>query len=259
MKILTANIAHGLKFGEFSTVGESTLQSLAQELKADVVCLQEVDSIKERSSRLDQIEILRIHGGFEFAYFFPALVGEPGEREAFRMPSSAEVKSPPENSYGIGILSRFPINDVQTMQLSGSRLSLPMPFLVDGKNRWRMIPDEPRIAARVTVESPLGEIDIVTTHLSFIPSRAVSQLLALRQFVQTKPIIFAGDFNLSPGLTKRLTKLNHAVFRPTYPKLQPRAQLDHILISNSLTCFDSGTLELSISDHLALFAEVTKK
>jgi endonuclease/exonuclease/phosphatase family metal-dependent hydrolase len=259
LKILTANIAHGLKFGEFSIVGEDALQSLAQELKADVVCLQEVDFIKERSSMLDQIEILRIYGGFEFAYFFPALVGEPGDREVFRIPTSSEVKTPPENSYGIGILSRFPINDVQTMQLSGSRLSLPMPFLVDGKNRWRMIPDEPRIAARVTVESPQGEIDIVTTHLSFIPSRAISQLLALRHLVRTKPTIFAGDFNLAPGITKTLTQLNHAVLSPTYPKLQPRAQLDHILISNTLTSIDSGALELPISDHLALFAEVSKK
>ena len=235
------------------------MQSLAQELKADVVCLQEVDFMKERSSMLDQIEILSIYGGFEFAHFFPALVGEPGARESFRMPTSSEVKTPPGNSYGIGILSRFPISDVQTMQLSGSRLSLPMPCLIDGKNRWRMIPDEPRIAARVTVESDQGEIDIVTTHLSFIPSRAISQLLALRQFVGTKPTIFAGDFNLAPGLTKTLMQLNHAVLSPTYPKLQPRAQLDHILISNTLTISDSGTLELSISDHLALFAEVTRK
>lgn len=259
MKILTANIAHGLKFGEFSIVGREVLQSLAQELNADVVCLQEVDFMKERSSMLDQIEILRIYGGFEFSHFFPALVGDPGNREAFRLPTSAEINSPPSNSYGIGILSRFPINDIHTMQLSGSRLSLPMPFMVDGRNRWRMIPDEPRIAACITVESPMGEIDVVTTHLSFIPSRAISQLLALRQFIQRKPIIFAGDFNLAPGLTRRLTQLNHAVLSPTYPKLQPRAQLDHILLSSTLMCVNSGTKDLSISDHLALFAEVSKK
>lgn len=259
VKILTANIAHGLRFGEFGIVDEKSLISVAQELNADVVCLQEVDYQKARSSGLDQMEVLRVHGNFSYARFFPALIGEPGDRSSFRMPTVGEIENPPVDSYGVGILSRFPITDVKTVQLSGSRLSLPMPFVVNGRTRWRAIPDEPRIAVRVTIDSPIGSIDVVTTHLSFIPTRAMSQLLLLKQLLQAGPAILAGDLNLSPSITKRITKFEHAVLATTYPKPQPRAQLDHILISEHLICKQSGITELSISDHFAAFAVVAKK
>jgi endonuclease/exonuclease/phosphatase family metal-dependent hydrolase len=259
VKILTANIAHGLRFGEFSIVDEKSLISVAREFDADVVCLQEVDYKKERSSNLDQMEILRVHGNFPYARFFPALIGEPGDRSSFRMPTADEVASPPANSYGLGILSRYPITEVKTLQLSGSRLALPMPFIVDGRTRWRAVPDEPRIAVRVTIDSPLGSVDVVTTHLSFIQTRAMSQLLLLKQLLQARPAILAGDLNLSPSISKRITKFEHAVLAPTYPKPQPRAQLDHILISEHFLCNQSGATELSISDHFAAFADLSRK
>lgn len=258
MKLLTANIAHGLRFGEFSTVEESALKTLALELDADVVCLQEVDFKKERSSSLDQIDVLKTHGNFVAGKFFPALIGEPGQRLAFRMPTKSEIESPPADSYGIGILSRYPVLEVETIQLSGSRLSLPMPFMIDSRTRWRAIPDEPRILVRITLDSPLGEVDVVTTHLSFIPTRAISQLISSRQLVKSRPYILAGDLNLAPAVTRRILGLQHAVLEPTYPKLKPRAQLDHILLSKELLCVDAGVKALSISDHLAVYAEVSR-
>lgn len=259
MKLLTTNIAHGLRFGEFSTVDESALTTLALELDADVVCLQEVDFKKERSSFLDQLEVLKTHGNFLAGKFFPALIGEPGRRSAFRMPNIDEIHAPPSDSYGIGILSRYPIITVETIQLSGSRLSLPMPFMIDGRTRWRAIPDEPRILVSITLNSPLGEVDVVTTHLSFIPTRAITQLFTSRQLIKTRPCILAGDLNLAPALTSRITGLEHAVLAATYPKPEPRAQLDHILLSKELVCVNSGVKELSISDHLALHVEIAKK
>lgn len=259
MKLLTANIAHGLRFGEFSTVEDSALKTLALELDADVVCLQEVDFKKERSSFLNQIEVLKAYGNFMTGKFFPALIGEPGLRSAFRMPTKSEIEVPPADSYGIGILSRYPILDVETIQLSGSRLSLPMPFMINSRTRWRAIPDEPRILVRITVDSPLGEVDVVTTHLSFIPTRAISQLFTSRHLIKARPCILAGDLNLAPRVTSRVTGLQHVVLAPTYPKPRPRAQLDHILISKELVSVNAGVKALSISDHLALVAEVAKR
>lgn len=259
MKVLSANIAHGLRFGEFSTVEESALKLLALELDADIVCLQEVDFKKQRSSFLDQIEVLKTCGSFMSGRFFPALVGEPGVRSAFRMPTMSEIDTPPADSYGIGILSRYPIINVETIQLSASRFSLPMPFMIDGSTRCRMIPDEPRILVRITLNSPLGEVDVVTTHLSFIPTRAITQLKTSRHLEKGRPWILAGDLNLAPGVTSRISGLHHAVLAPTYPKLKPRAQLDHILLSKELQGINAGVKELSISDHLAVFAEVARK
>lgn len=259
MKILTANIAHGLRFGEFSTVGESSIRTLAEELNADVVCLQEVDFKKERSSDIDQVEVLRVNGKFSAARFFPALIGEPGIRSAFRMPTTAELHEPPADAYGIGFLSRFPIVEVKILQMSGSRLSLPMPFMIDNQTRWRAIPDEPRVAARVTLETPLGRIDVVTTHLSFIPSRAIFQLLTIKQLKRNLPMILAGDLNLSPKVSQRIMSFRHAIVTPTYPKPQPRLQLDHILVSDELHSNQASRKEFTISDHFALWADITKK
>lgn len=257
MKVISANIAHGLSLSPLTTVEGETIANLANELDADIVCLQEVDFVKSRSSNVDQTKLLAQAGGFVTARFFPALVGEPGRRADFRMPGEAEVLNSPADSYGVSILSRFPIVGEKFLQVRGSKLSLPMPFVIDERTQWRAIPDEPRIIGVLTLQTPSGVIDVLTTHLSFIPTRAIAQLFELKKLLGAHPVILAGDLNLAPIVTSRITNLSHAVTAPTYPRFRPRAQLDHILVSNHFQVKSSGSLELSVSDHLAVFAELT--
>jgi endonuclease/exonuclease/phosphatase family metal-dependent hydrolase len=117
--------------------------------------------------------------------------------------------------------------------------------------------DEPRVAILAEVDSPLGLIDVVTTHLSYLRP---SNRWQLRRLVRalgepTRPRILLGDLNMGPRPVQRITRLTPAAVGRTFPAERPREQIDHILTGPGLTAVGGHAVRKPMSDHRALVAD----
>jgi len=162
LKVLTYNINHGRNTQDYSNlirVGE-----LIRTYKPDLVAFQEVDSATRRSYGRFQMEQLANLTGLKPVYV-PTLALKEG-------------------SYGLGILSRYPILAVQRLDLPDPDSTGALPLL------------------EIYIEWPAGKtIRFCTTQLdphSFLNRGA--QLAYLRQLLgrSIQPVILAGDFNTDP-------------------------------------------------------------
>lgn len=200
LKVLTYNIHHGQ-----NTKGEIDLQGIANVILAtnpDLVALQEVDSMTERSKGSDQLQELASLTGM-YTYFAKAMDYDGG-------------------AYGTAILSRLPISASERITLPGST----------GK--------EPRVAGIVTIQLPGDSLlQFVSTHLDADddPADRISQATALVQhFTPAKTlVILAGDMNAPPAaketvILKQLFADLTQSSGPTYPADTPNVKLDYIMI-----------------------------
>jgi endonuclease/exonuclease/phosphatase family metal-dependent hydrolase len=197
LRVATYNIRHGR--GMDSVVNLDRTAAVLAQLDADVIGLQEVDRLVERSGRVDQAEALGRSLGMQHAFgaFMPHQGGE----------------------YGMAILSRFPIERVH-------RLALP-----DG--------NEPRVALMVEVELPAGDrIVVINVHFDWVQDDTFrfAQASALRAVLDTLslPYLVVGDFNDVPtsrtlGLLGDLARASQpAVNRQTFPSGAPEREIDYV-------------------------------
>ncbi|MEE8602101.1 endonuclease/exonuclease/phosphatase family protein [Euzebya tangerina] len=250
MRVASANILHGvdirsLERGQTELTAEHVdLEAVAAwlaQLDADVIALQEVDAHQERSGDVDQVAWLADRLGYD-GRFVPALWGSPDTTwEEVR--HATDVTSQP--AYGVGLLSRVGLHDVQRTRLPyggpGSREPGASPTN-PGVDR------EPRVAATAVTDNGLR---VATTHLSYMFWRAVPQLghaIRAASVDHDGPSILIGDLNLPmwggwlalhawglhPWRWPRLaTTQNGWAYVPaeaTYPAWNPRLQLDQIYI-----------------------------
>lgn len=252
MRIATYNLLHGLDLRSGKIDLDAACQVIAR-LEADVVAVQEVDRGLERTGGVDQIarlaELLGWHGAFA-----PALLGDPDTRW-----SACPAKDPGEQpAYGVGLLSRLPLADVQRIALPGGG---------DGKRKPRASPQdpgwdyEPRVALSASVAVGGQLVRITTTHLSYLPWRCVAQLKAAARFAEVGrgrgPAALLGDLNL-PAWGARLalsaTRWVHAGGAPTYPAWEPKIQTDQLLVTGGIVVRELTVGRLATSDHLPLLA-----
>ncbi|CAL1516909.1 endonuclease/exonuclease/phosphatase family protein [Chitinophaga sp. MM2321] len=200
IKVLTYNIHHGENMK-----GELDLQGIANVILAtnpDLVALQEVDSVTQRTKKSDQLKELAALTGM-YTYFAKAMDFDGG-------------------GYGTGILSRFPIS-------SGITLPLPTSKGI-----------EPRAAGIIMVKLPGDSLmQFATAHLDaeeHATDRITEAGTLVEYFRQTQtPTILAGDFNAIPS-SKEITILKQVftdatmLMGPTFPADTPRVKLDYIMI-----------------------------
>ena len=262
MRVAIANVQGGRGTRANSTLDSAhNLHVAGGEVTADVVCFAEIDHGHPRSAQFDHLEALRAGGDFSQARFAATLIGDPGPGRRWKtVTDEAVAVEAPDHAYGIGIASRLPVREWRRLNLVGSRLSLPMAFVLDGKPRVFPIPDEPRVALSATVETDFGPVAVIGTHLSFIPSTALRQLRKIVQWASAfeEPFVLAGDLNLPPRLVRTMVKQPLGDFLPTYPAAKPRAQLDYIIASASLTVSDLRAQHLAAGDHLSVSAEIAR-
>ncbi len=262
MRIATFNMQHGRSGRGTEDWGKvpdaASLIALADELRPlqiDVLCLQEVDQGQQRSSGLNQSEILARELGMDhhrFAAFFQGFVG--GLR---RQPKRSDAAG--RMAFGIATLSRFPVSSwhihpmprpIPAIRFQRGTIRRPGSFV-------RFV-DTTRTLLAAVVDSPDGPVAVANTHLTLERAIARRQLRDVMRSVGElpEPRILAGDLSLSPEDVATETRMNALATAPTYTTQDPRRQPDHILASDSVTAVESGDVALGFSDHRLLWVDI---
>ena len=206
-------------------------------MNPDVVCLQELDVRRMRTSNVDQAhrlgELLQMR-----SHFHPAMRIE-------------------EEEYGDAILTHLPERRVRVG-------SLP---------EYKRVPGlEPRGAVWIAVDVGGVELQIINTHLGLIPREQHRQAAALlgdwmAEDAWKAPAILVGAMNATPrSTTYRMFSAalrdaqDHRVPTPTFPSRFPFMRIDHVFMTGGIKVigvevpFD--TKSKIASDHLPLVVEL---
>lgn len=232
MRIASFNIHHAAP--DSGPVDLAATAAVIDRLEADVVVVQEVDRHRRRSGRADQA----------------ALLGEATSMHAWFAPT-IEARWPRSRAYGIAVLSRRPLRDVEVIALPHSSAR------------------ERRVAVVATVDDPAGVVPPVTvvgTHLQAnAAEEALDQLDVILECVARRsgPCVLAGDLNLRPHhVESRLVRAGF-VAAPTglsFPADHPTIQIDWIatagLAEIGAEVTQSEAFDAQVSDHRPIVIEI---
>lgn len=228
IRLLAYNIHHAE--GMDSVTDLSRIAEFISALDPDLVTLQEVDSVTDRTGRVDQAAVLGELTGMSSAFgrFMPYQGG----------------------AYGMAILSRWPIEEVTNLRLT------------DG--------EEPRTALAVRVRTPESneELLLVGIHFYRTEEERMAQATDLNELLSEElaPVILAGDFNSTPGspvmnqLQASWTLLDKGDDRFTFSSFDPVREIDFVLLrpSSRFDVLDHRPLnEPVLSDHRPIWTELT--
>jgi endonuclease/exonuclease/phosphatase family metal-dependent hydrolase len=291
MRFATFNVLHGqpIKNGRLLPVpaGGAAAEPLAEavaSLDADVLAVQEVDRLQERSGRVDQALVAARTLHAKDWRYATALHGRsvPGtgwvpdpaapRLRVYGPEDAAAVGDLP--SHGIALLTRFPARGWRASRLAAGPLRLPL--LVPGRPGLTVVQDQPRAALAAVLEGERGPFTVAAVHLSFVPGWNIGQLVTVRNWIADlpRPHLLLGDFNMIGAVARAvlagaevLGQLNSQVpphrwrdlaRAPTYPSHSPLVQIDHILAAgvSSDTVGAVSTPATPISDHRPMVAEL---
>ncbi len=228
LKVMSYNIHVGQDY-----TNKDYLQEMADFIKSskvDLVGLQEVDSVCNRSGKVDQMKFLAEKTGMFYAYtsHFPFDGG----------------------SYGIGILSRYPISEVKDHRII---------LTSDGKSAAST-----RALLTVSVFTGRMKLTFATVHMDYRDSNsrfAQSEELVNLFSGRTEPVILTGDFNAYPK-TREVLNLQ-SIFADTgpddaisFPAVKPNRKIDYIMVSkaNLVKVINQKVYPVLYSDHLPVIA-----
>lgn len=252
MRLATFNILHARSLGD-GQVDLDRFTTAVRDLDADVLALQEVDRDQPRSHGADLTVLAAEAMGAPEHRFAAVLHGEPGLWTA-----ATGDHQPATASYGIALLSRYPVREWRILNLPVLRRRAPV--LWPG-NRWpALVSDEPRAALAAVVQGPGGDVTVVATHLTFIPGWSTRQLRTLVSHVAglPRPLILMGDLNIGGDRPARVSGMRPLATAATFPVSHPLRQLDHILADGPVEPVGAArAIDTGLSDHRALVVDVT--
>ena len=279
MRLASFNVLHGRSLAD-KKVSTARLVEACVSLDAAVLCLQEIDRGQSRSGSVDQTKAVAEGMGAEHWRFEPAIVGEPGgewspaddgapwtggpppggpHRDGVH---SAEVASGGEPAcYGVGLVSKLPVLAWDVMRLPAPRFRSPV-VVPGGQSRRTaviLLPDEPRVSLAAVVVTPWGPALVASTHLSFVPGWNLWQLRRLTRHLGrlTMSGILLGDLNVPGPFPKWATGWRPLAAVRTFPRDNPRLQIDHALGFGPLPRVAAvSAVPLAVSDHRALVVDM---
>ena len=251
MRLATFNILHGRSPTD-DRVDVPRFADAVKMLDADVLALQEVDRNQPRSANADLTAVAAEAMGADEHRFVAALSGSPG---ATWMAATGE-EQPDSAAYGIALLTRCPVVAWEVIRLGSPPTRVPMRF----HGRWlpELVRDEPRVAVAARLKSPVGELTVVNTHVSFIGWWGRHQLrTVMRDLHGIDPLLLVGDLNMPLPHARRITELAPLVEKATFPAHAPCEQLDHILARGHVgQVLGTAVHDLPLSDHRALSVDL---
>lgn len=191
----------------------------------DIVCVQEVDSGVRRSKRKDILKDLAEILQMQYCYF-PAIQLQGG-------------------TYGIGILSRFPLENCTRTPLA----------VRNG--------DEGRVLACATVRINGKKLTILNTHLSYEHKQTrLAQFDDLQSvFTNSAPAVLCGDFNAESF--EEFSRINATAVNSVETPFETFiggstafTAIDNIYLSADIALVMKKMCETSVSDHKSLLAEI---
>jgi endonuclease/exonuclease/phosphatase family metal-dependent hydrolase len=253
VRIATFNILHGRSMDD-GQVDVDRLAAAVRELDPDILGLQEVDRDQPRSMGADLTAVAAEAMGAPEHEFVAALSGTPG---GTWMAATGE-EQPGSATYGIALLSRYPVVSWRVVRLPALRASVPL--WSTWNNRPFVARDEPRVAVAAVIDSPFGEFTVCNTHLSFIPGWSARQLRLLTRSLSgtREPLVVIGDLNMQARQATRLTGMRSIAGAATFPAHAPTRQIDHVLVRGNLQATrPAEAVRLPLSDHRALVVDCT--
>lgn len=250
------NIAHG-RGGEYgagnwskrsrSEIEEhlTAIGSQIREASVDIMILNEVDFNCSWSKNIDQARLIAEEAGFRYV----------AEQCNYNL-------SLPFLSYRFGnaVLSRYPIGELEFIDF---------PPLSKREDLFAGNHD----GLLCTVETPLGEIQVIPVHLEYRDEATrLASLEKLKSLYNEKgkPLIFAGDFNTiyRPGVENTIGRLlNSPDFYTlhskdmkndyTFPAAAPKRALDFIFTSRQLRQSEKRVYPSLLSDHLMVTTKMS--
>ena len=234
VKILTYNIHHGTPIHHADDdVQLNVIADVIKQQNPDLVALQEIDSMTARAP-YDEAKQLGTLTGMH-SYFAKTISYQGG-------------------SYGIAVLSRYPI-------ASHQKIMLPMPDPTG----------EQRAVAIIKVEIiPGTPFYFASTHLDLKEENRKAQAKRLLQLSEDldAPLIFAGDLNAAPAAPEIKT-IGEGFSSPcvsncpkTFPSDKPSETIDYIFLNPQAAalCHNLSYTAISTtlaSDHLPLLGYFT--
>ncbi len=226
VKVMSYNI-HAMR-GMDGTLDAQRIADVILAEDPDLVGLQEVDHLTERSGKMDVLSFFEDHCGMHVVY-----------RKTFDYQGGA---------FGNMVLSRYPVIETKEVRLP-SRMEY-----------------EPRLLMMVSVRTERGDtLHFYNTHLDHhagdsdrpAQMRRITEELA----ADGQKIILLGDLNCQPG-SEPLERLGRYLSRcgseeKTYPADDPERVIDHIYYSpgRGLQCREIRVIpETTASDHRPLTA-----
>lgn len=272
------------KSGSVNTRTQLTEENLKQtaqvlqQLKPDILALQEVDKGQRRSGYVRQARVLAEALRLPYWRIGASYAGQ--SQVLHRRPLDSELKA--ESGYGIALLSRWPAKSWHFKRLGRVRARI-----VWGSDPWkgfshgfleglRDLPaaakgtgvrfGQMRVLLAARLATPLGTVALGTTHLEIHRPTAASQLRrAWRSLyhLRSESCLLVGDFNLrdyqinkvlQPLPTEQHPELHAAI--PSYPADKPWIALDQLLGNGWELVGEPQALRLPISDHRAVIYDI---
>lgn len=231
LKVMSYNIHHGADREETGTLEE--ISRFIKQSGADLVGLQEVDSLCTRSGKVDQMKELAAITGMHYAFV-----------RHFEYQGGA---------YGLGILSRYPVSDVRNHRITSLSKS--------GKGSLALL------SATVTLPGE-KQVRFLTVHFALDQPTRLKQASETMKFSEgSLPVILTGDLNARPGQEEIAQLGKIFAFADlsggfTFPDDEPVKKIDYILISKDHLKKIGGTKVwegIHYSDHLPYTAEIKLK
>jgi endonuclease/exonuclease/phosphatase family metal-dependent hydrolase len=220
---------------------EARIAEVIAEMSVDIVALQELDVGRRRSAGVNQTRMIAEQLGWH-SHFHPAMRQD-------------------DEHYGNAILSRYRLTLRRAIDLPGRA-----PFFCR----------ENRAAIEVEIETNLGRVQIINTHLGlgwrerFVQAQLFSSAQWRAAIAGDTPLILLGDFNSLRGsrpyrtLNRYLRDVRELIQATgpirTFPTRFPVLAVDHIFVNEavqpvSLTVHRSPLARIA-SDHFPLMGEL---
>jgi endonuclease/exonuclease/phosphatase family metal-dependent hydrolase len=229
LKVGTYNIANGRDVDwDFSKIAKDIVDN-----DLDVVGLQEVDILCERSKFTDTMEKLKEFTGMEYYAYFKC-IDLKGD----------EAKYGKKGAYGTAVLSKYPILSTNEIELNPGTQA------------------ERRLLGFTKIDFNGTEINFFVTHLTHNNANIrASEFKKVAETVKVpKNVILVGDFNVGSfdefNVLETLSRVNNPENQYiTYPS--SKSKIDNICYSSDFTYLEDSayTFHRSHSDHMLFVAE----